>query len=172
MYIIENSHIGLKRTLPEEIELIFEMEKQGENVKFVKPYDRKRHIEVVENVDEEHLTIWQKRPAKLVGFIILAGIQNPDLSLEFRRIVVQEKGKGIGRQCLQLVKSYCFNELKFHRLWLDVYEDNIRAIHLYKSEGFKEEGKLRELRKQDGKDRSLLVLSIKGNESNPGEIPV
>lgn len=164
MYIIENSQIGLKRTLPEETDLIFEMEKQSENVKFVTPYDKQRHLEVIKNENEEHLTIWQKKTNKIVGFTILAGFKNPNLALEFRRIVVHEKGIGIGRQCLQLVKKYCFNELKFHRLWLDVFEDNLRAIHLYKSEGFKEEGRLRDVIRQDEIYRSLLILSILENE--------
>ena len=164
MYKIENSQIGLKRTLPEEIDLIFKMENQVENVKFVSPYNKKRHLEVIENKDEEHLTVWQKKTTKIVGFIILSGLQNPNLSLEFRRIVIQEKGKGIGRQCLQLVKRYCFDELKFHRLWLDVFEDNLRAIHLYQSEGFKKEGKLRDAIRQGENYKSLLILSILENE--------
>lgn len=44
-YKIENSLIGLKDTLPEEVELIFEMEKQDDNVKFVSPYDKMRHLD-------------------------------------------------------------------------------------------------------------------------------
>lgn len=145
MYKIENSQIGLKETLPEGIVLISEMEKQEENLRFITPYDKKRHLEVIVNKDEEHLTAWDKKTGKIVGFVILAGLQNPNLSLEFRRIVIQEKRKGIGKQCLQLIKKYCFNNLKFHRLWLDVFEDNARAIHLYRSEGFIEEGKLRDV---------------------------
>lgn len=164
MYNIENSRIGLKRTLPKEIDMVLEMEKHVENVKFVTPYTKKRHLEVIKNKEEEHLTVWEKKTAKMVGFIILAGVDNPHRSLEFRRIVIQEKEKGIGRQCLQLVKRYCFLELKFHRLWLDVFEDNLRAIQLYRSEGFKEEGKLREAIKQDEKYKSLLILSMLENE--------
>lgn len=163
-YKIENSLIGLKDTLPEEVELIFEMEKQDDNMKFVSTYDKMRHLEVIENKDEEHLTVWCKETHTLIGFIILAGVKNPNLSLEFRRIVIEKKGKGTGRQCLQLIKSYCFNTLKFHRLWLDVFEDNSRAIHLYKSEGFIEEGRLRDVVRQNEKYRTLLILSILENE--------
>lgn len=164
MYRIENFLIGIKDTLPEEIDLIYEMEMQDENLKYVTPYDKKRHLNVIENEDEEHLSVWSKETQDLIGFIILAGLKNPNLSLEFRRIVIQTKGKGIGRQCLKLIKSYCFNELKFHRFWLDVFEENLRAIHLYQSEGFKEEGRLRDVVKQDEKYRTLLVLSILENE--------
>ena len=57
-------------------------------------------------------------------------------------------------------KKYCFDELNFHRIWLDVFDDNLRAIHLYKSEGFTEEGKLRDVIRNDENYRSLLILSI------------
>lgn len=164
MYLIENSRIVIKRTLPAEIDFIIEMEKQGENVTFITPYDKKRHLEVIDSHDEEHLTVWEKKTNSLVGFIILAGNLNLNLSLEFRRIVIQKKGSGIGRQCLKLIKNYCFDALKFHRLWLDVFDDNIRAIHLYKSEGFKEEGKLRDVIRQGENYKSLFILSILDNE--------
>ena len=43
MYRFENFVIGIKDTLPEEIDLIYEMEAQDENLKYVIPYDIKRH---------------------------------------------------------------------------------------------------------------------------------
>jgi RimJ/RimL family protein N-acetyltransferase len=63
-----------------------------------------------------------------------------------------------------LIKQYCFEQLRFHRLWLDVYADNDRAIHLYRSEGFVEEGKLREIRKDGDQYRSMFLFSILENE--------
>lgn len=50
----------------------------------------------------------------------------------------------MGRESLRLVEKYCFEEVRFHRLWLDVFEDNFRAIQLYKLQGFMQEGILRE----------------------------
>ena len=40
------------------------------------------------------------------------------------------------------IKRYCIEELKCHRFWLDVLENNQRARYLYQSKGFKEEGML------------------------------
>jgi diamine N-acetyltransferase len=62
-------------------------------------------------------------------------------------------------------KKYCFNNLKFHRIWLDVFDDNERAIALYKSEGFKVDGHLRDVIKQSDIYRTLILLSILENES-------
>jgi RimJ/RimL family protein N-acetyltransferase len=59
------------------------------------------------------------------------------------------------------VKRLAFEEYAAHRLWLDVFERNLRAIHLYAAEGFIMEGRLRECyRRDDGSFASLLVLSI------------
>lgn len=112
---------------------------------------------------EEHLVIIDKEKEDKVGFILL-GNDEQNRSLEFRRMVVNPKGKGIGRQCLQLVKKYCFECLNYHRLWLDVFEFNHRAIHLYKSEGFVEEGKLIQCLYIEGQFHNLLILSMLRSE--------
>jgi len=163
---IENESIGITETIYADLDLIIEIESQEENIVFITPYDKKRHLQVIEKKDEAHLTVWDKKTTKIIGFIILAGLENPNLSLEFRRIVVQSKGNGFGRQCLQLTKEYCFGKLKFHRLWLDVFDDNLRAINLYKSEGFQVDGYLRGVIRQDDQYRTLILLSILENEYN------
>jgi RimJ/RimL family protein N-acetyltransferase len=49
-------------------------------------------------------------------------------------------------------------------LWLDVFEHNARARHVYRSVGFVEEGVLRECVKQQERYASLVVMSILENE--------
>jgi diamine N-acetyltransferase len=57
-----------------------------------------------------------------------------------------------------------FRDLGAHRFWLDVRSANARALALYRSEGFVEEGRLREsVRHGDGFD-SLVVLSMLEDE--------
>ena len=161
---IENQKIGIAETIISNIETICNIENDLNNKVFITPYDKDRHQQVIDSKDEEHLTVWDKATGNIIGFIILAGLENQNLSLEFRRIIIQSKGKGFGRLCLQLTKEYCFMKLKFHRLWLDVFDDNERAINLYKSEGFQIDGHLREVIKQGGNYRTLILLSILENE--------
>lgn len=165
-YALENELIGITETVPAHIKLIIEIENNQENVMFITPYDEKRHLQSIESNNESHLIIWCKKTTKIIGFIILVGLENANLSLEFRRLVIQSKGRGIGRQCLRLIKEYCFKEIKFHRLWLDVFDDNQRAINLYKSEGFQIDGYLRDVIKQKDSYRTLMLLSILENEYN------
>lgn len=155
---LENSHIRLELTHLDNIEQIVRIE--SENSDFIGQYDFNRHKEVMENNDELHISIFSKTNDLLIGHIILAGIESTNDSIEFRRIVVSNKGKGYGKESLKLIKKYCFEILKAHRIWLDVYDDNLRAIGLYKSQGFKIEGLLRECIKQNGIYRSLLIMSL------------
>ncbi len=111
-----------------------------------------------------HLIIENTADGSRVGYIILAGLADVNQSIEFRRIVVTEKGKGYGKQALRLVKKLAFDELKAHRLWLDVKEHNVRARHLYEAEGFLAEGVLRECIKADVGFESLLVMSMLRDE--------
>ena len=157
---IENNTIGLRPATIDEVDYIYELEARPENSHFVMAYSKERHTQIIVNADEELLIIVDKATDKPMGFVILAGLTNPNLSMEFRRLVISDKGKGLGRQALHLIIQYCFKMLKFHRLWLDVYEDNERGIHLYQSVGFKKEGTLRDVIKHGDSYRSLLLFSI------------
>ena len=103
--------------------------------------------------------------------MILFGLSNPNKVLEFRRITINEKGLGFGREAIRLLKQLCFELFHFHRLWLDVYDDNERAINLYESEGFVKEGILRENIKSESGYRSQRIYSMLENEYRRGNAP-
>ncbi|WP_326536991.1 GNAT family N-acetyltransferase [Pseudorhodoferax sp.] len=82
--------------------------------------------------------------------------------------MLQNKGQGLGRACVRLLKQLAFTQLRAHRFWLDVMSLNERAHRLYLSEGFVEEGRLREsvrvnIEGADGYD-SLIVMSMLDRE--------
>ncbi len=148
----------------EYLDLILSMEKANGDFVFVWP--KERHIESIRRLDEMHITIINTASMELAGYMILAGIGGEDLAMEFKRIVIADKGKGYGRASVRFVKEYCFEELKCHRLWLDVYTDNENAISLYKSEGFVQEGLLRECKKSGEGYRSMVIMSMLEQEYN------
>jgi RimJ/RimL family protein N-acetyltransferase len=53
-------------------------------------------------------------------------------------------GKGYGTEALMIFVKYLFFQWNFHRLSLDTWDGNIRAIRAYEKVGFKIEGRLRE----------------------------
>lgn len=55
-----------------------------------------------------------------------------------------QRGKGIGTWIVETTRDFAFEELKLHRLELDVYSFNPRAERVYLKAGFKREGVLRD----------------------------
>lgn len=130
---------------------------------FIFPNTKEEHFKLIGDPNIEHLLLKDKSN-NLIGFVILAGVLNQNKSIEFRRIVIDKKGKGYGRRAIIEMKKYCFEELHCHRLWLDVLETNERARHLYLSEGFIEEGKLRDCILKGDEYISLIIMSILADE--------
>ncbi len=157
--------IRLTNTVSTDIDSIIEFEKS--NKQFVHQYPKDKHIALLKDDDCLHLSIKCLDNEKLIGYMIIFGVCNQNKVLEFRRITINEKGLGYGRDAIRLLKQLCFERLGFHRLWLDVYDDNNRAISLYESEGFVKEGTLRDNIKTDHGYRSQRIYSMIDNEYKP-----
>lgn len=162
--ISKNEDIQLRKTEVEDLEFVIESERDYENAKFVGQWTKEEHLCSLDNEDILHLIIEKTDTKKAIGYVIIAGIQNPNNSIEFRRFVVCEKGNGFGRKTLELIKELSFTKLNAHRLWLDVRVKNIRAQRVYKSEGFSEEGILRECVFHHNEYESLIIMSILKSE--------
>jgi diamine N-acetyltransferase len=152
--------IRLRPTTPEDLDFVLDAEREPENARFILPWMRGQHIRALADPDVAHRIIQLESPRDRIGFVLLLGLTSPHESLEFRRIVVTAKGHGIGRAAVRTVKRFAFEEHKAHRLWLDVKEFNAPARHLYASEGFVEEGALRECLRSDSGFESLVILSM------------
>jgi diamine N-acetyltransferase len=159
---INGDKISLKNTNSVDIDTIIEFENL--NKQFVNQYTKAKHLELLKSSDCLHLSIKRLDNDKLIGHIIIFGLENANKVLEFRRITIHDKGAGFGREAIKFLKHICFEKLKYHRLWFDVYDDNDRAIKLYESEGFIKEGVLRDCIKTDNKYRSQRIYSMLENE--------
>jgi diamine N-acetyltransferase len=100
------------------------------------------------------------------AYVILRGLSEDSRSIELKRIVVGVPERGLGRRILTEIMRIAFRELGTHRLFLDVFEDNARARHLYESLGFKYEGVMRESANRDGRWFDLHLMSMLESEYN------
>ena len=155
--------VRLRTTTDADLDLVEGAESDPDTSPFIVPWPRHRHAIALGDPDIAH-RIAEDEAQNPVGFVILAGLTNPDSSLEFRRIVAIRKGKGYGRSIVRAVKELAFNELRAHRLWLDVKAHNARARALYKSEGFSDEGLLRECIRGPVGFESLVVMALLRHE--------
>lgn len=152
--------IRLRCTVENDLDYVLEAEQGPENSPYVAQWSRTQHQEAMKDPDILHLVIEDMAGKRAVGYIIIAGVESSHKSMEFRRIVVTDKGKDYGRKALQLVKKLAFEKYKVHRLWLDVRDHNHRAQALYISEGFIKEGLLRECVLYKGKYESIWIMSM------------
>jgi diamine N-acetyltransferase len=153
-------NVRLRRTGEGDLDFVLAAEEAEENRHFVGQWTRAEHGGALSNPDLAHLVVETVGDSRPVGYVIMAGLADANRSGEFRRVVITEKGKGYGREVLRAVKRMAFEELKAHRLWLDVREHNERARRLYESEGFVAEGMLRECVSVGDGWESLVLMSV------------
>ena len=71
-------------------------------------------------------------------------------------------GRGLAKEACQLMINFAISTLHYRKISLAVYENNITAFNLYKSLGFKEEGRLIKHVSINGKyyDKFLMGMFI------------
>lgn len=158
------SRVRLRPTMLSDLDFVLTVERDAENLPFITPWDRPQHEAAVRIPDFRHFIIETAPGFAAAGFVILQGCRNPHGSVELKRIVLQPKGLGFGRECVRVLAQMAFRDLHAHRFWLDVKSRNTRALALYRSEGFVEEGRLRESVRSEGGWDSLVVLSLLESE--------
>jgi diamine N-acetyltransferase len=156
--------IRLRPTMLSDLDYVISVEQDAENRPFITPWERIQHEGAVRFPDFRHFIIEAGAQYAPAGFVILQGCRNPNRSVELKRLVLQPKGQGLGRACVRLLIQMAFRDLGAHRFWLDVKSLNTRAQALYRSEGFVEEGRLRESVKTEGGYDSLIVMSMLDSE--------
>jgi diamine N-acetyltransferase len=104
---------------------------------------------------------WQ--PVGDVGFLKICTI---DRTAEIGIFIGEKKfwGQGYGTETMRLMLNHGFKELNLNRIYLRVYETNLRGIRSYEKAGFKLEGRLRQDRFMDGKYIDVLLMSVLRSE--------
>ncbi|ARA92976.1 MAG: N-acetyltransferase [Bacteroidetes bacterium] len=73
-------------------------------------------------------------------------------------------GKGYGREALDAVLGYCFNELGMHRVSAETFEYNVAWRRLVEGMGFREEGVERDYLYRDGRYWDKVIYAILDTE--------
>lgn len=91
--------------------------------------EENRHYAITDETDE------------YLGTVSLKNINLKDKNAEYA-ICLRKKtiGTGIAKQATEEVLKIAFDELKLHKVYLNVLSDNIRAIKFYEKFGFQYEG--------------------------------
>lgn len=144
--------LTLQPAKKQDVALFTQMEMAQDTSSYIIPYTEEQHIAEMEKNEIKYLSIYQQNT--LIGFIILA--LESGTRVEFRRIVIAQKGCGYGQIAMQLLEQYCKQELQKRVIWLDVFESNKRGIHIYQKLGYQQF----ELAEHEGKTLLLMQKEL------------
>jgi diamine N-acetyltransferase len=153
----------LRSAVTDDIPKLLALEQAPLAREFVGQWSAERHRASLSNSDARYL-VAEDSPGQLNAYVILRGLSEGSGSVELKRIVVTAPGQGLGRVLLAEILSIAFDELRAHRVFLDVFEDNARARHLYESLGFVYEGTMRDAARRNDVWCNLCMMSILESE--------
>lgn len=113
--------------------------------------------------DDSRLDYFMMLDGRIVGEVVLNDLTED--SGHIRLAIFQESdfSKGYGSFAMKSLMNKGFKELGLHRIDLEVYDFNTRAIKLYEKLGFVKEGVLRDAYKNE-KYHDIIIMAILEDE--------
>lgn len=143
--IFESENINYIRPSFDLIPDYLEMVNDIENVaRFIgdrrEPYSEEDERKYISNKMDNNAAMFSMLEKKTGRFIGNIEFFNRTIDAAEWGIVITTamQNKGYGKEALKRSIEYGFNELRLSRIFLGVYADNMRAIHVYEQCGFKE----------------------------------
>lgn len=151
MVSLKGENIYLRALEPEDLDFVYEIE--NDTSLWVlsdtqTPYSRFLIKQYLENAQQDIFEAKQLRLAicTLEG-IAIGLIDVFDFDIKNRRagigILIKDKVnryKGIGKEALDLLVTYCFKTLHLHQVYANISEMNSASLNLFENNGFKKIG--------------------------------
>jgi RimJ/RimL family protein N-acetyltransferase len=117
-----------------------------------------------EQHDRLDLAVVERATGAWAGEVVVNDWDASNRSCGFRiALGPAARGRGLGTEATRLVVDHVFDVIDdppVHRLSLEVYTFNARAIAVYERVGFRREGLLRDALRWDGRHHDAIVMSI------------
>lgn len=111
--------------------------------------ETRQYLERIIVQKDESISRWGVRrviDGQLIGYCMVAFIDMHNRRCKIG-LVIGEKavwGQGYGREVLEALVRYCFDDLCMNRIGAEIYAHNERSIRLFEHYGFKREGSMRQ----------------------------
>jgi RimJ/RimL family protein N-acetyltransferase len=170
---LEGENVYLRPIGLEDTELYFRMLFDPETRRLTgtqKNYTKEQIYKYIEGKMQDAssvlLLIALRESDAVIGDIALQGIDSFNRSAYIRIAITEERhqGKGYGSEAMRLMLDYGFGILNLHRIELNVFSYNERAIRAYEKLGFTKEGVQREALYYDHKYHDSIIMSILEDE--------
>jgi ribosomal protein S18 acetylase RimI-like enzyme len=128
--------VRLRRTRPEDLDLVLALEAAPENAAFIGQWSREEHLAAIAgDGGREHWLIESGDGERSLGYLIAYDLVARGHGAYVKRIVIAEKARGLGRRAIAAFAERARRDLGADRLWLTVFADNERAQRSYAAAG-------------------------------------
>ncbi|GAA3825096.1 GNAT family protein [Streptomyces coacervatus] len=115
--------------------------------------------------DRLDLAVTDPATGELLGEVVLYEWDPGARSCTFRTLIgPRGRGRGVGTEATRLIIGYGFAQLGLHRIQLEAYAHNHRALRVYEKAGFVTEGVRREVEMREGEWVDEVVMGILDRE--------
>jgi RimJ/RimL family protein N-acetyltransferase len=121
---------------------------------------------VAADSDRVDFLIFSKQDNKIVGEVVINEVDRNNRCGNIRILINRKDdfSKGYGTEAMILALNYGFGMFNLHRIELEAYPFNNRAIHVYEKIGFKREGLRRDGAYYNHKYYDMITMSFLENE--------
>ena len=144
--------IYLRALEPEDLEFLYLVE-NDENIWHVSntqtPYSKFLIRQYLQNAHQDiyeakqlRLVICESESDKTIGLIDLFDFDPKNQRAGIGILIhnTNQRGQGFGKQALQLLMNYSFNQLQIHNLYANIGTENEKSLHLFATFGFEKVG--------------------------------
>lgn len=133
----------------------------GTHATFTVDQIREHAEKMAKRTDRLDFVIEDKASAAVLGDLAVLDVDPPNESAAMRiALGPAHQGSGYGPEAIRLLQAYVFNVVGLHRLQLDVFDFNERAIRAYEKCGFRHEGRLRDALLWEGERHDSLIMAV------------
>lgn len=151
--------MALVDATPDDIPAIMAIERNPAYALFIGNFEAEEHAARMASTNDRYL-VW-RGDGQLKAFAILSKLDEPHGVVLLKRIGAAATDTGLSRRMMPALIDLVFEETGANRFELDVAVLNPRATHVYRREGFVQEGTVREVyRHWDGAYHSSHLFSM------------
>jgi diamine N-acetyltransferase len=118
--------LTLRSAADRSVAIIADLERTPEFLTLIGSCFEEEHFKTLHDPNASYWLLQDDSP-KAIGFALLQGLLSEHNAIELQRIVVCTPNQGFGKLFLNRIASKVFDVYGAHRLWLDVFEANMRA---------------------------------------------
>jgi diamine N-acetyltransferase len=128
--------VTLRPTTESDLDFVLALESHPENAPFVGQWTRDEHRDAIARADREHWIPSDPASGERLGYLIAFDLRAQRCGVYVKRIVVDSKSKGVGREVMRRYAQHAFERLGAPFVWLSVHGDNLRGQRCYRAVGY------------------------------------